>query len=192
MRKIAILTTGLLLSGAAAAASGDWRSDATKADADRLEHLDRAWRAGLAEARKADARGLRALGALADPKAGLARPQPTPGDYRCRTIKLGSISGFIAYDWFRCRVELTPGGDLLLAKTTGSQRPSGNLYPDTAKRLVFLGAVVWGRDEGPGRYGRDPERDQIGAFERIGPNRYRLLLPWPKQESKLDIIELRR
>lgn len=191
MQRIAILAAGLLVSGTALAASADWRQDATQADASRLARLDAAWREALDEARQADRNGVRALGALLDPKASLTRPEPTPGSYRCRTVKLGSLSGFTPYGWFRCRVELTPGGDLRLAKTTGSQRPSGHLYPQSRKRLVFLGAVAWG-DEGPGRYGRDPERDQIGAFERIGHNRYRLLLPWPKQESKLDIIELRR
>ena len=181
---------------AAHAASGDWRQDARQADAARLRALDGAWATALAEARRGDPRGLRQLGVLADPKAGLPRPQPGPGDYRCRTVKLGSGEGasglpLVAYGWFKCRVALSPGGDLTLAKTTGSQRPIGNLYPETARRLVYLGAVAWG-DERTAVYGRDPERDQIGVFERIGANRWRLVLPYPKQESTLDLIELTR
>jgi hypothetical protein len=32
----------------------------------------------------------------------------------------------------------------------------------------------------------------LGVFERIGPQRWRLVIPFPKQESKLDILELTR
>jgi hypothetical protein len=185
----------VLAGGTAVAASADWRQDASREDVQRLERLGRAWSSGLAQARAQDPAGLSKLGALADPSVALRRPQPTPGAYQCRTVKLGGQGelrgGLTAYGWFRCRVELTPGGDLTLAKVTGSQRPMGHLYPDGPRRLVYLGAVAWG-DEGRAVYGRDPERDQIGVVERIGENRWRLALPWPKQESTLDLIELRR
>ncbi|WP_343699434.1 DUF4893 domain-containing protein [Caulobacter sp.] len=196
MRVASVLALSLLTAVPAMAASGDWRADAKRSDVRRIERLDEAWREALADARRdGHGRELRALGALVDPRVSLARPQPTPGTYRCRTIKLGSqLPGlsYVAYGWFRCRVALTPGGDLILEKTTGSQRQAGNLYPDAAKRLVFLGAVAWGTDEGRAEYGRSPERDQVGVFERVGSNQYRLALPWPQQESKLDILELRR
>lgn len=178
----------------ALAASGDWRTDAWEGDVARLERLDQAWREALKEASD-DGHGpeLRALGALRDRTVSLPRPQPTPGNYRCRVIKLGSQGesglSFVAYPYFRCRVDLTPGGDLTFRKVTGSQRTSGNFYPDTARRLVYLGAEAWG-SEGPRRYGRDNERDQIGVLERIGPNRYRLALPYPHYESVLDLIEI--
>ena len=179
----------------ASAASADWREDATRDDIRRIERLDAAWTQALEKARGTNGGELRALGGLADPRAGLARPEPTPGAYRCRMVKLGAASGgdvnLFAYGWFRCRVALSPGGDLTLIKTTGSQRQSGHLYPDSRRRLVFLGAVSWGQD-GPAVYRRDPDRDQVGVFERIGPQRWRLVLPYPKQESILDILELRR
>jgi Domain of unknown function (DUF4893) len=194
---LSIAAAAPALSAPAWAASGDWRRDASREDVRRIERLDEAWDAALSEARRGGhGRELRALGPLVDPRAALARPQPTPGAYRCRTIKLGSQDGrglpYVAYGWFRCRVELTPGGDLILEKTTGSQRQSGNLYPDAPRRQVFLGAVAWGDREGRATYRRDPQRDQAGVFERVGANRYRLVLPWPQQESKLDILELRR
>lgn len=196
MRLVAVLALSLSTAGPALAASGDWRSDADRADIRRLERLDAAWDAALAQARAGGhGRELKTLGPLVDPRVSLPRPQPTPGAYRCRTIKLGSQNGgpgFVAYGWFRCRVELTPGGDLVLEKTTGSQRQAGDLYPEGARRLVFLGAVAWGSGEGRARYGQDRERDQVGVFERVGAGRYRLALPWPRQESKLDILELRR
>lgn len=196
MRAMTAAVLSLLAAGPALAASGDWRADASRSDVRRLERLDEAWDAALSQARaEGHGRELRALGALVDPKVSLARPQPTPGNYRCRTVKLGSPGSgpsYVAYGWFRCRVALTPGGDLILEKTSGSQRQAGNLYPEASRRLVFLGAVAWGAGEGRARYGRDPDRDQVGVFERIGATQYRLALPWPKQESKLDLLELRR
>lgn len=196
MRLVAALALAIAAAGSAHAASGDWRADAKPGDVRRVERLDQAWSEALAQARAGGyGRQVKALGAVADPRVSLPRPQPTPGNYRCRTIKLGSPNNglpFVAYGWFRCRVELTPGGDLVLDKVTGSQRQHGDLYPDAPRRLVFLGAVAWGADEGRARYGGDPERDQVGVLERIGAGRYRLALPWPKQESKLDILELRR
>jgi hypothetical protein len=188
------LVLALTFAGPAATASADWRRDARPEDVRRYEDLDRAWTEALRQAREAGyGAQVSKLGALTDRRVALSRPQPTPGAYRCRTVKLGTPSGqglpFVAYGWFRCRVELTPGGDLILAKTTGSQRPYGNLYPQGPRRLAYLGAVAWGQ-EGLVRYGENPERDQVGAFERIGRDRYRLVLPYPKQESVLDLIEL--
>lgn len=181
----------------------DWRAVATPADASLLGRLDQAWRLARAEAEERGfADEVESLGVLIDPNAGQAgRLQPPPGDYRCRTIKLGARDSgqggsgglaYVAYPAFRCRVELTPGGDLILEKTTGSQRTRGLLYPDTDRRLVYVGAQAWGDETGFPAYGAQAERDQLGVFERIGPQRWRLVIPFPKQESKLDILELTR
>jgi hypothetical protein len=179
--------------------AASWREVVSSADASNLGRLDQAWRLGRAEAEdKGFASEVEALGPLVDPMAGQSgRLQPAPGTYRCRTIKLGSKSegglAYLAYPFFRCTVELSPGGDLILTKTTGSQRTRGLLYPDTDNRLVFVGAQAWGLDEtGYPAYGQQPERDQIGVFERIGPERWRLVVPWPRVESKLEILELVR
>lgn len=175
----------------------NWRQVVSADDASNLSRLDQAWRLARAEA---DDRGfadqVAALGPLVDPAAAQSgRLQPAPGTYRCRTIKLGTKGevglAYNAYPFFRCSVELTPGGDLILTKTTGSQRTRGLLYPDTDRRLVFVGAQAWGMDEtGFPRYGQQPVRDQVGVLERIGPNRWRLVVPWPRVESKLEILEL--
>jgi hypothetical protein len=179
--------------------AASWREVVSSADASNLGRLDQAWRLGRAEAEdKGFASEVEALGPLVDPMAGQSgRLQPAPGTYRCRTIKLGSKSegglAYLAYPFFRCTVELSPGGDLILTKTTGSQRTRGLLYPDTDNRLVFVGAQAWGLDEtGYPAYGQQPERDQVGVFERIGPERWRLVVPWPRVESKLEILELVR
>ena len=42
------------------------------------------------------------------------------------------------------------------------------------------------------RYGQTRERDQVGVLERIGDQRWRLALPWPKQEAKLELLEIVR
>lgn len=174
----------------------DWRAAADPGDAGALGRLDQAWRLARAEAEdRGFADEVEALGPLVDPNAGLTgRLQPGPGTYRCRTIKLGSQGegglAYVAYPFFRCTVELTPGGDLVLTKATGSQRSRGLLYPDTDRRLVFLGAQAWGDETAWPAYGANRERDQIGVFERIGSERWRLVIPWPKQEAKLEILEL--
>lgn len=177
--------------------TADWREVATAADASNLGRLDQAWRLARAEAEdKGFAQQVEALGPLVDPNAGQAgRLQPAPGTYRCRTIKLGTKNeaglAYVAYPFFRCSVELTPGGDLVLTKTTGSQRTRGLLYPDTDRRLIFVGAQAWGMDEtGFPAYGDQPIRDQVGVFERIGSDRWRVVVPWPRVESKLEILEL--
>ncbi len=178
-------------------AAADWREVVSAEDASRLGRLAQAWRLARAEAEdKGFAAQVEALGPLVDPNAGLAdRLQPAPGGYRCRTVKLGSSGSgglaYLEYPWFRCTVELTPGGDLVLTKTTGSQRTRGLLYPDSERRLVFVGAQALGADEaGWPTYGQMPERDQVGVFERVGPQRWRLVIPWPRVEAKLEILEL--
>ncbi len=179
--------------------TADWRQVVTAADAANLGRLDQAWRLGRAEAEdKGFAAQVEALGPLVDPNAGqTGRLQPPPGTYRCRSIKLGTNSpggpGYLEYPYFRCTIELSPGGDLILTKTTGSQRTRGLLYPDTDRRLVYVGAAAWSAQETTyPAYGDDRIRDQVGVFERIGPNRWRLVLPWPKVDSKLEILELVR
>ena len=50
---------------------------------------------------------------------------------------------------------------------------------------------AWGADEKTfPAYGDKAERDQVGVIERIGQNRWRLVLPWPKQEAKLELLEI--
>lgn len=191
MRVVAIAATLSLIAAQAVAAG--WQDRITPHDAGKLRRLDAAWTSALADARPAHRAE---LDALVDPDAGLADPTPPPGVYRCRTVKLGDPGGaglaFVAYDWFRCRIERSPRGELTLAKISGSQRSFGVLYPDRARRLTFLGAVSLGADETAMGYGAMAERNQAGVVERIGPRRWRLVLPWPEYESKLDLIELAR
>lgn len=192
-----ILVAVGLLSFAGAAAAHPMTCTPTRADTERLSRLDHAWRDAQADAVRGGAgESLRALGPLADPRIDLDRPQPTPGRYQCRTIKVGASSEgmlpYIAYGWFRCQVTLTPGGDLIVRKTTGSQRPVGLVCPDERNRARFVGVLALGDERGTPPYGTDPTRDLIGEVRRIGPSRWRIAFPWPAAESKLDLLELRR
>ena len=172
-----------------------WYPIASAEDMQRLERLDDAWREALAEVRsRGSVRAVDAEGVLLRPTAGLPRPAPTPGPYSCRMIKLGTQTGrgtpFNAYKPFACYVEVE--NDLLtIVKQTGSQRPAGRLYADTnANRLIFLGTLALGTEDAPLPYGERADRDMAGIMERIGPFRFRLVVPWPRTDSKLDVIEL--
>lgn len=171
----------------------DWRSVASAEDLDRLSRVDSAWTAALAEARDGGfADEIEEEAELLDPSIALPRAAPPPGSYHCRVIKIGKQgkgAAFTAYKPFFCYVEAED--DLLtIVKQTGSQRPAGRLYADKDERLVFLGTLALGDEEAPLAYGENPERDMAGIVERVAPFRYRLVVPWPKLESKLDVFEL--
>jgi hypothetical protein len=171
-----------------------WKQVATVADQDRLSRLGLAWQDALAEARRTNDADIRREGALLRPRAALPRPDPTPGSYNCRLIKLGrATSKSRPYESFRpffCYVEVE--GDLLtIVKQTGSQRPAGRLWEDDdSSRLIFLGSLALGDLQQPVAYGDDPKRDMAGVLERIAPFKWRLVIPWPQSTSKLDVFEL--
>jgi Domain of unknown function (DUF4893) len=171
-----------------------WKAVATVADKDRLARLGLAWQEGLDEASKTNAADVRREGRLLLPRSALQRPEPTPGSYYCRLIKLGRATAkskpYETFKPFFCYVEVED--DLLtIVKQTGSQRPAGRLWADDeATRLIFLGSLALGDETAPLAYGDDPKRDMAGVLERIGPFRWRLVIPWPQSTSKLDIFEL--
>ncbi|PWG02949.1 DUF4893 domain-containing protein [Sphingosinicella humi] len=171
----------------------EWRQVARPEDIDRLDRLDEAWTTALSEARSGGFKtAVAEEGELLDPDAALPRGAPPPGSYRCRVIKIGTqgkAPAYVAYKPFFCHVAAE--GDLLtIVKQTGSQRPAGRLYPESDERMIFLGTMALEDETEPLPYGEDPERDMVGVAERVGPFRYRLVIPWPRQESKLDVFEL--
>lgn len=173
----------------------DWRGIVTASDRDRYSRLDAAWDLALQQARRQRGSGdLASTGDLIDPDAARPSVAPPPGDYRCRTVKLGSQGGedglgYVVYGWFDCRIEQTPNG-LKFVKTTGSQRPAGLLFPENDRRMVLLGSMALASEPPANSYGQRPDRDLIAALERIGEARWRLVVPWPQYESNLDLIEL--
>ncbi len=175
-------------------AAMDWRKVATEADRDRIRTWHDAWSSAVAKVRAAGRGGdLAPFGALFEPDRALAGPLPPPGDYRCRTFKLGAKSAgmpdFTAYPWFACRIE-REGDVLSLSKESGSQRPVGLIFADGGSRAIFLGTLLLGDEASPLQYGQDRARDMAGIVERIGDRRWRLTLPYPAFETTLDVIEL--
>ena len=134
-------------SASGGAVLSDWRGVITAADRDRYQRRDAAWTLALQQAKRQPGSGdLASLGDLIDPGAARVSVTPPVGNYRCRTVKLGSQGGeqglgYVVYGWFACRIEQTPAG-LKFSKLTGSQRPSGLLFPENDRHMVFLGSMA--------------------------------------------------
>ncbi len=176
------------------AKSEAWKAVATDADEDRITRLDSAWQQALTEASKSFSAEIRKEGELLKRRAALPRPAPTPGSYNCRLIKLGQATpktrAYESFKPFFCYVEVE-SNLLTIVKQTGSQRPAGRAWEDdNPSRLIFLGSLALGNEDQPLAYGDDPKRDMAGVIERIGPFRWRLVIPWPQNTSKLDVFEL--
>ncbi|MFL6857603.1 MAG: DUF4893 domain-containing protein [Allosphingosinicella sp.] len=194
---------------AEASSTMSWRSLATPDDRKRLRDWRTAWVAALAKAKASNPNDVAAEGDLLEPDAApLDEVAPPPGDYRCRVVKLGSqeagMPDFVAYPAFTCRIGPGAGaaaaaaapsgpgdaGAIDFVKAEGSQRPVGRLFPDTRRRMAFLGTLQLGDERGTLRYGHDQARDMAGLLQRIGARRWRLVLPYPHFESTLDLVEL--
>lgn len=174
--------------------TSEWRVAATGTDRQRL----RDWRSSFVEAlAKARAAGhgaeIAAEGALLDPDSGTVGVPIPNGEYRCRVIKLGAkqagMLDYVSYPAFDCRIRQEKGLQGF-AKLGGSQRPVGVIFPGDSMRQVFLGTLVLGDEKRAMQYGRDPDRDVAAFVEKIGQDRWRMVLPRPAFESTLDVIEL--
>jgi hypothetical protein len=174
----------------------DWSTVITDDDRSRLSGWRQEFTSAIAEARKGGhAAEIAREGMLLEPDAALPNPAIPNGLYRCRAIKLGSKSPgllpYVSYPAFTCQVAQS-GKVQSFAKLNGSQRQVGILFPNDALRSVFLGTLVLGDESRALRYAADEERDVAGYLERIGPDRWRLVMPSPHFESKLDVLELVR
>lgn len=172
-----------------------WKAVATPNDQDRIDRLGLAWQQSLMEAKKKYAKDIAAEGDLLKPRSALPRPQPTPGSYNCRMISMGAkdsrTSSFEKFKPFFCYVLSDDDGVLTIVKQTGSQRPAGRLWEDDdPNRMIFLGSLALGDEKEPLAYREDPDRDMAGVFERIGPFKWRLVIPWPRSGAMLEIFEL--
>ena len=160
----------------------------------RLRDWRKSFENGLAAARKAGhGAEIDREGALLDPDAALAGPAIPNGMYRCRVIKLGAKDpgnlDYVTYSGFTCRVKQEHALQRL-GKLSGRQRYLGLIFPGDAIRNVFLGTLVFADEQRALQYGQDQQRDVAGYIERIGPNRWRLIMPAPHFESQLDVMEL--
>jgi len=175
--------------------SSAWKAVATPNDQDRIDRLGLAWQQSLMEAKKKYAKDIAAEGDLLKPRSALPRPQPTPGSYNCRMTSLGAkdskSSSFEKFKPFFCYVLSDDNGVLTIVKQTGSQRPAGRLWEDDdPDRMIFLGSLALGDEKEPLAYREDPDRDMAGVFERIGPFKWRLVIPWPRSGAMLEVFEL--
>jgi hypothetical protein len=196
-----LLATALLpLLGACAhhraeeAVPTDWRLVASDGDRTRIRTWRNAFTKALEMARKSgNGAAIEARGALLRIDTATGDPALPPGDYHCRAVRLGAIGAgerdLVEMPVDACRV--TGEGSLLrIAKLSGAQRPSGLLYPDGDYRMIFLGTMRLADERGALAYGRDNGRDMAGFVERIGPRRWRLVLPWPQWQSTLEVVEI--
>jgi hypothetical protein len=172
-----------------------WNQVATEDDRRRIREWRTAFVAALEEARGSGFGAQVAReGVLLQPDAALPGARLPAGDYRCRTVKLGSQGegglDFVDYPLFRCHVAPGPDGLLHFTKLTGSQRPIGRVWDEHDRRQIFLGTMQLGDETRTISYGRDRERNEAGIVERIGERRWRILFPYPHFESTLDVIEL--
>ena len=172
-----------------------WKEVATGDDRQRLADWRTNFVSALDAARKSGhAADVAREGVLLEPDAALGPPGLPNGMYRCRVIKLGAKADsgglpYVSYPPFTCRMK--PDRSLQrFNKLDGSQRYVGLIFPGDPIRQVFLGTLVLGDETRALQYGQDQLRDVAGYVERIGPNRWRILMPKPHFESQFDVMEL--
>jgi len=171
----------------------DWRAVATQEDRNRLRDWRTAFSSAIAAAQASGhSADIAREGALLEPDSAIGGGI-TDGTYKCRVIKLGAQSpgmlDYVAYPYFTCRVE-SQGAVQRFAKVNGSQRQVGLIFPHDQLRSVFLGTLMLADEGRAMEYGVDSRRDVVGFVERIGPQRWRLVMPRPHFESQLDVMEL--
>ena len=181
---------GLLSFALPAYADGEVQKLITPADKVRLDKYGETRKAALDEAKAGDPADVKQLDAL------LAKPfvafsdKDLTGNWKCRTIKAGGLSPLVIYGWFKCKVT-DDGSGWRLEKISGSQRTQGRFFDDNEKRAIYLGSGSVNNDRAK-PYGSGPQTDQVGYAFRTGVKEWRIELPAPYYESKLDIIEFRR
>jgi len=170
-----------------------WKDVVTADDRDRLRNWRTTFVAAVNATRATHASEVAHEGVLLDPDAALPGAALPDGMFRCRVIKLGAKQpgnlDFVTYPPFTCRVH-PDRGLKRLNKLSGSQRYVGLIFPGDTMREIFLGTLVLGDEKRALQYGQDQTRDIAGYVERIGPNRWRLVMPRPHFESQLDVMLL--
>lgn len=175
--------------------SQDWRQVATSDDESRLRDWRSGFLAALASARKAGhGAEIDREGALLQPDAALADPALPNGLYHCRRVRVGA-NGAGARDFsvsttLTCRVG-PDGKRQSFVLLGGVQREMGLIFPGDALRGVFLGTLMLPGESRAMQYGADDNRDVAGYVERIGAQRWRLVMPSPHFDSQLEVLDLK-
>jgi Domain of unknown function (DUF4893) len=186
--------TTVTIAPADTSVSTDWTTLMLPEDVTRISLIDASWASALAEARsRRFGKAVDAEGPLLDPKVALSRPEPPPGRYRCRVIKLGLSPakrgiGFARFKPFYCFIAVE-GALLTFTKATGTQRPGGRLWDDGELRMVFMGGFDEGGAEPPA-YGAAPKSNRVGVVERVDDFRWRLVTPAQSTDARIEIMEL--
>jgi hypothetical protein len=174
--------------------TANWHDVVTSDDRSRLRDWRKSFVEALDAARKSGhSAEIAREGPLLEPDAALGGGPIPNGLYRCRVIKLGAkntgLLDYVAYGSFTCRIRAT-GSTQGFKKLSGSQRLVGVIFPNDQMRQVLLGSLVLGDEPRALQYGQDQTRDVAAFVERIGPDRWRLVMPEPHFESRLDVMEL--
>ena len=77
-----------------------------------------------------------------------------------------------------------------LNKFGGQQRYVGLMFPGDPVNQIFLGTLILGDETRVMQYGQDELRGRRWIVERIGPERWRIIMPKPSFESQFDVMEL--
>lgn len=172
----------------------NWLGVVSETDRKRLTHWRDTLVAALREARTTYQTQVDAEGDLLLPDAARETVALPPGKYMCRIIKIGAQDA--ATPLFRtlpaapCAIDIS--GKLLAFRIlAGPQRPEGFIFGDSTRRMIMLGSLVFTDEAMAHDYGQDTTRDIVGIVERIGDQRWRILLPAPHFESHYDIIDMR-
>lgn len=169
-----------------------WQRLIVAEDSDRLATFSTLWSTALAAATPRFAAALAREGALLDPARALGHPALPPGSYRCRVVKLGGegrrVPAYRTFPATFCYIG-GEGTGQSFTKQTGTERPSGWLYPDDDTRFIFLGAYAEGNAKAP-IYGAERGRSALGVVERIAPFRWRLTLAPVDRSALLTIYEI--
>ena len=133
---------------------------------------------------------------ILEPQLNAVPQQALYGNWCCRQVKLGGMTGYAVFSRFNCNIRQVNGG--LWFQKDGTQRMAGYIYPDNGV-WVYLGAQSakgepWHRYSGQAASMGAPasQDDQVGILVGIGPNRLRIDMPAPAVESDFDAIELVR
>ena len=174
--------------------SHDWRQVATDDDQKRLRDWRTDFTGALDSARRAGhGAEIDGEGALLQPDAAVTGTTPANGLYRCRVIKVGAKAPgdlpYAASGPLTCRVS-QQGSAQGFAMLGGVQRELGRIYAGDALRQVFLGTLILPGESRAMQYGADEKRDVGGYVERIGPERWRLIMPAPHFDALLEVVEL--
>lgn len=121
------------------------------------------------------------------------------GNWKVRSIQVHGADarpGFdfaYAYPYFKAAIQRTGGCGYRFAKTTGSQRRTGILYPmaESRNELAFLGAATVNDDPAREYDPRgDAEHASVGRLLRTGKNE--LLLILDAEPTRFELYQLRR